>query len=293
MFCFWSVLTVANSASHSSTSRTGGCDDANMAMKPALSSEWGSATSRAPCPLPLDRVLPGSIFRGLDALCWLGSLACGRATFLPFWGAGALPTDLPLTLSASFHRSVASKRATGKQSLSSSMKWITVSARSNVPAHVWWTLSNPVAWAAGTKRSSLMSLFGPMYLSLLAHQVANVNQWGSDWCGVQCCVRSLSVIDRAIALSARMDWERGVGQGLANLWGNSPLESLQSVGWGSPSCMEVVCMEVVQLEHNAPKNCDSHVDASHSRQPLAKGERLVRYEVNAVMDRGVEARAFG
>ena len=31
------------------------------------------------------------------------------------------------------------------------------------------------------------------------------------------------------------------------------------------------------------KNCGSHIDASHSRQPLVKGERLVRYEVNAVM----------
>ena len=31
------------------------------------------------------------------------------------------------------------------------------------------------------------------------------------------------------------------------------------------------------------KNWESHIDASHSRQPLVKGERLVRYEVNAVM----------
>jgi len=31
------------------------------------------------------------------------------------------------------------------------------------------------------------------------------------------------------------------------------------------------------------KNFGSHIDASHSRQPLVKGERLVRYEVNAVM----------
>ena len=29
----------------------------------------------------------------------------------------------------------------------------------------------------------------------------------------------------------------------------------------------------------------SHIDASHSRQPLVKGERLVRHEVNAVMAR--------
>ena len=35
-----------------------------------------------------------------------------------------------------------------------------------------------------------------------------------------------------------------------------------------------------------PKPCKtsgSHIDASHSRQPLVKGERLVRNEVNAVM----------
>jgi hypothetical protein len=31
------------------------------------------------------------------------------------------------------------------------------------------------------------------------------------------------------------------------------------------------------------KNLVSHIDASLSRQPLVKGERLVRYEVNAVM----------
>ena len=34
------------------------------------------------------------------------------------------------------------------------------------------------------------------------------------------------------------------------------------------------------------KNSNSHIDASHSRQPLVKGERLVRYEVNAVMTLG-------
>jgi hypothetical protein len=33
----------------------------------------------------------------------------------------------------------------------------------------------------------------------------------------------------------------------------------------------------------ARKNFGSHIDASHSRQPLVKGERLVRNEVNAVM----------
>ena len=37
----------------------------------------------------------------------------------------------------------------------------------------------------------------------------------------------------------------------------------------------------------APQKYRSHIDASHSRQPLVKGERLVRYEVNAVMPKGL------
>ena len=36
------------------------------------------------------------------------------------------------------------------------------------------------------------------------------------------------------------------------------------------------------------KNCGSHIDASLSRQPLVKGERLARYQVNAVMMGKVE-----
>jgi len=38
------------------------------------------------------------------------------------------------------------------------------------------------------------------------------------------------------------------------------------------------------LGHTCPrKNSEGHIDASHARQPLVKGGRLVRYEVNAVM----------
>ena len=37
----------------------------------------------------------------------------------------------------------------------------------------------------------------------------------------------------------------------------------------------------------------SHWCVPFARQPLVKGERLVRYEANAVMDRGLEARALG
>lgn len=35
-------------------------------------------------------------------------------------------------------------------------------------------------------------------------------------------------------------------------------------------------------ELNAKTRSRTHIDASHSRQPLAKGEILVRYELNAV-----------
>jgi len=37
------------------------------------------------------------------------------------------------------------------------------------------------------------------------------------------------------------------------------------------------------------KNLKIHIDVSHSRQPLVKGERLVRYEVNTVMLRMIIA----
>ena len=39
----------------------------------------------------------------------------------------------------------------------------------------------------------------------------------------------------------------------------------------------------MSLGHETPQKFGTHIDASHSRQPLVKGERLVRYEVNAVI----------
>ena len=39
----------------------------------------------------------------------------------------------------------------------------------------------------------------------------------------------------------------------------------------------------LMLDIAVRKNWGSHIDASLSRQPLVKGERLVRYEVNAVI----------
>ena len=43
------------------------------------------------------------------------------------------------------------------------------------------------------------------------------------------------------------------------------------------------CVRAQVGDQSPRKNSNSHIDASHSRQPLVKGERLVRYEVNAVM----------
>ena len=42
-------------------------------------------------------------------------------------------------------------------------------------------------------------------------------------------------------------------------------------------------VEQASLGHKSHKNSEIHIDVSHSRQPLVKGERLVRYEVNTVM----------
>ena len=42
--------------------------------------------------------------------------------------------------------------------------------------------------------------------------------------------------------------------------------------------------------HGPRQNSRSHIDASHSRQPLIKGKRLVRYEVNDVMSNGADAQ---
>ena len=43
------------------------------------------------------------------------------------------------------------------------------------------------------------------------------------------------------------------------------------------------CVRAKVGDQSPRKNLNSHIDASHSRQPLVKGERLVRCEVNAVM----------
>ena len=50
-----------------------------------------------------------------------------------------------------------------------------------------------------------------------------------------------------------------------------PLGGQRTVGWHNVGAQ------------GPRKNSGSHIDASHSRQPLVKGERLVRYEVNAVI----------
>ena len=54
---------------------------------------------------------------------------------------------------------------------------------------------------------------------------------------------------------------------------------------GLASRIEGPCWRLAYFVGNqgSLKNSNSHIDASHSRQPLVKGERLVRYEVNAVM----------
>jgi len=52
---------------------------------------------------------------------------------------------------------------------------------------------------------------------------------------------------------------------------------------GTVTVTVIVVVMMIVGPQGVRKNSGSHIDASHSRQPLVKGERLVRYEVNAVM----------
>ena len=59
----------------------------------------------------------------------------------------------------------------------------------------------------------------------------------------------------------------------------------QSTHWVASTAQVLFAPSLVATvgSQSSRKNSNSHIDASHSRQPLVKGERLVRYEVNAVM----------
>ena len=71
-----------------------------------------------------------------------------------------------------------------------------------------------------------------------------------------------------------------------------PWRAKDADDWLSLGCAEQLafsaivgacCVRAEVGDQGPRKNSNSHIDASHSRQPLVKGERLVRYEVNAVM----------
>lgn len=108
----------------------------------------------------------------------------------------------------------------------------------------------------------------------------------------------LSVTDSAIAPSARIRARTARGERAAQKretqWRSArarrrdcerntyvgalvPGFEIHAIAWARPQPLTLL------LGRMPRKNCRSHIDASHSRQPLVKGERLVRYEVNAVM----------
>ena len=71
-------------------------------------------------------------------------------------------------------------------------------------------------------------------------------------------------------------------------WGNAHLHMFQRLG--CPILCSCDIRRFRRLDIAVRKNWESHIDASHSRQPLVKGERLVRYEVNAVIPGGDSER---
>ena len=66
-------------------------------------------------------------------------------------------------------------------------------------------------------------------------------------------------------------------------WGNARLHIYKRLG-----CPIHCSCDIGRLDMAVRKNWESHIDASHSRQPLVKGERLVRYELNAVIQSQVQ-----
>ncbi len=78
--------------------------------------------------------------------------------------------------------------------------------------------------------------------------------------------------------------------GLAPQTGRSPGQ-VSSIKYQVSSIKYQVSSLKLVGSQGSHKNSGSHIDASHSRQPLVKGERLVRYEVNAVIITPVVADA--
>ncbi len=99
----------------------------------------------------------------------------------------------------------------------------------------------------------------------------------------------LSVTDSAIAPSARINQKctrKTAAVKMPALRLVLLPVSFAKLLWCIQATHELLMRPLIQIKwlgRMPRKNCGSHIDASHSRQPLVKGERLVRYEVNAVM----------
>ena len=101
----------------------------------------------------------------------------------------------------SFHRSAASKRVIGRQSLSSKIKLIpgktaTNAARTNVPAQVGCTRCRPVSSVAGKKSSSVLSWWGPTSWIRLCHHATAAGQHNSSELDTQLTEAELEGISR-------------------------------------------------------------------------------------------------
>ena len=92
---------------------------------------------------------------------------------------------------ASRHKSSTSKSVTGTQSLSrSTMCRPGKTAKTKVPAHVWWTMWRPLAWPTGKKTTSQSSPAGPCMRARLDHQAATAGQCCKEGSGLSRLVRS-------------------------------------------------------------------------------------------------------
>ena len=227
-----SVNVWCRRANQAFQSKSGGWEDRKITMSPALSSECGSVTTSAPCPILV-----------LQTQCCVYT-TCGsvrkrvKARSGCAWGIPPSECAGNRAKKASVHRSSTSNKVTGRQSLSSSTKLspgniATRAARTKVPAQVGCTCCSPVVAEMGNSRSSVFSLWGPMSLRRLCHHLAAAGQWGREGsCRLWFAKSRLSTMTYTVWNSTRYPHWRKTYSKINSQWG-CPISPVTSYSNGA------------------------------------------------------------
>ena len=169
--------------------KSGGWADRKITMSPALSSECGSVTKSAPCPILV-----------LQTRCCVYT-TCGSVR----------------------------KRAKARSGCAWGIPPSEGAARTKVPAQVGCTWCSPVVAEMGKSSSSVFSLWGPMSLRRLCHHLAAAGQWGREGsCRLWFAKSRLSTMTYTVWNSTRYPHWRKTYSKINSQWGcpiSSPVTS--------------------------------------------------------------------